>query len=206
MKIKFVLTLLAAIVALPVQAESLVDGSADNGKTRAIVCSACHGPEGNSISPMWPNLAGQNANYLVAQLEAFKSGTRSDPIMSGQAMALSEQDMQDLAVYFETLPAAAQSVADPKLIDRAVALYRGGNMEEGVAACMACHGPTGRGNPAAGYPALNGQHAAYTAKQLADYAAGNRRSDDPVHQMRDIAERLNREDIEALASYMQGLK
>ena len=121
-------------------------------------------------------------------------------------MTLSEQDMQDIAVYFESLPGAAQSVANPKLNDRAVALYRGGNIDTGVAACGACHGPTGRGNPAAGYPALNGQHAAYTAKQLADYAAGTRRSDDPVHQMRDIAERLSKEDIEALASYVQGLK
>lgn len=206
MKTKYPLILLTAFLALPAQAESLVDGSADTGKTRALVCSACHGAEGNSVAALWPNLAGQNANYLVAQLKAFKDGSRSDPVMSAQVMALSEQDMQDLAVYYESLPAAAQAVANPKLVDRAVALYRGGNSAEGIAACGACHGPSGRGNPAAGYPALNGQHAAYTAKQLTDYAAGTRKSDDPVGQMRDVAERLSKQDIEALASYLQGLK
>jgi cytochrome c553 len=195
-----------ALATLQVQADSLVDGSAEAGKARALTCTACHGPEGNSISPMWPNIAGQNAKYLVAQLKAFKEGTRSDPLMTSQAALLSEQDMKNLAVYFESLPAAAQAVADPGKLARATALYRGGKAEEGTAACIACHGPTGRGNPAAAYPALNGQHAAYTAKQLQDYASGTRRSDDPVHIMRDIAERLSNDDIQAVASYMQGLK
>jgi cytochrome c553 len=199
-----------ALLAFPAQAASLVDGSADAGKARAITCTACHGPEGNSNSPVWPNLAGQNANYLVVQLKAFKDGSRSDPLMTSQAMMLSDQDMNNLAVYFESLPTAAQAVADPDLVDRAEALYRGGNAENGVAACIACHGPTGRGNPAAAYPALNGQHSAYTEKQLRDYAAGTRltrkSSKDPARIMRDIAVRLSTEDIQALASYVQGLK
>lgn len=188
------------------QAESLIDGSAEAGKSKAITCTACHGAEGNSMSPLWPNIAGQNANYLLRQMQAFKDGRRSDPLMTSQAMLLTDQVMKDLAVYFESLPGAAQAVANPDHVARAESLYRGGNGAEGVAACIACHGPTGRGNPAAGYPALNGQHAAYTAKQLQDYAAGTRTSDDPTHQMRDIAERLGKEDIEALASYIQGLK
>ena len=195
-----------ALAALQVQANSLVDGSAQAGKARALTCTACHGPEGNSISPMWPNIAGQNAKYLVAQLKAFKEGTRSDPLMTSQAALLSEQDMNNLAVYFESLPAAAQAVADPSKLERARALYRGGNPEVGTAACIACHGPTGRGNPGAAYPSLKGQHAAYTAKQLQDYAAGSRRSNDPAHIMRKIAERLSFDDIQAVASYMQGLK
>ncbi len=209
MKNKFLPILLTAGLALAapqVQAESLVAGSADAGKARAITCTACHGPEGNSISPMWPNIAGQNAKYLVAQLKAFKDGSRSDPLMTSQAALLSEQDMHDLAVYFESLPAASQAVADPGKLASATALYRGGNAEEGAAACIACHGPTGRGNPAAAYPSLKGQHAAYTAKQLQDYASGARRSDDPVHIMRDIAGRLSNDDIQAVASYVQGLK
>jgi cytochrome c553 len=209
MKIKFVPVLLTvgiAIAGLPAQAQSLVDGDIDAGKAKSIVCSACHGAEGNSVSPMWPNIAGQNAKYMVKQLNAFKAGLRSDPLMTSQAMLMSDQDMKDVAVFFESLPAAAQEVADASLIARAEALYRGGNSEEGIAACLACHGPTGRGNPAAAYPALNGQHAAYTAKQLQDYAAGTRKSDDPTHNMRDIAERMSKEDIQALASYMQGLK
>jgi cytochrome c553 len=209
MTIKFSsLYILAGLVlaATNVQAESLVDGSAEAGKARALTCGACHGTAGLSASPMWPNLAGQNAPYLLAQLKAFKSGSRQDPLMTGQAMMLSDEDMADLAVYFESLPAAAQAVADESLLDRGEALYRGGNREDKTSACLACHGPTGRGNPAAAYPALRGQHAAYTAKQLHDFAEGTRTSDGKTHMMRDIAGKLDKEDIAALSSYVQGLK
>lgn len=195
-----------ALVATQVQAESLVEGSADAGQAKALTCTACHGPQGNSTSAMWPNIAGQNAPYLQAQLKAFKDGSRTDPLMTSQAMMLSEQDMADLAVYFESLPAASQSVADTSTVGRGEALYRGGNSETGAAACLACHGPTGRGNPAARYPALQGQHAAYTAKQLNAYAAGDRVTDGKTSIMRDIAARLSKEDIAALSSYMQGLR
>ena len=194
------------LAATQVQAESLVDGSADDGKAKAITCTACHGQAGNSASPMWPNIASQNAPYLLAQLKSFKDGSRKDPLMTSQAMMLSEEDMADLAVYFESLPAAAQSVKDAGSVDRGETLYRGGDNENGVAACMACHGPTGRGNPAAKYPSLRGQHADYTAKQLADYASGARESDGKTRIMRDIAGRLSKEDIAALSSYVQGLK
>ena len=207
-----------ALAALPAQAESLVNGSAEAGKAKALTCTACHGPAGNSSSALWPNIAGQNAPYLLAQLHAFKNSmsadhsktggamSRMDPLMSSQAMLLSEQDMADLAVYFESLPGAAQSVADVSLLARGEALYQGGNKDTGAAACLACHGPSGRGNPAAKYPALNGQHAAYTAKQLQAYAAGTRETDGKTKIMRDIAARLSKEDIEAVASYVQGLK
>jgi cytochrome c553 len=121
-------------------------------------------------------------------------------------MMLSEEDIADLAVYFESLPAAAQSVADSGTVNRGEALYRGGNTDTGAAACLACHGPTGRGNPAAKYPALQGQHAAYTAKQLNDYAVGTRQTDGKTSIMRDIAARLSKEDIAALSSYVQGLR
>jgi len=209
MKIKLVpLFAMAGLVfaGFQAQAESLVEGSAEAGKARALTCTACHGAEGNSANPVWPNLAGQHAGYIQAQLTAFKNGTRQDPLMSSQAMMLSDDDIANLAVYFESLPAAAQAVADPGLIDRGEALFRGGNVDNGVAACLACHGPTGRGNPAAGYPAIQGQHAAYTAKQLQAYADGTRETDGKTRMMRDIASRLSKEDIEALASYVQGLK
>lgn len=195
-----------ALAAFTAQAESLVDGSIDAGKTKSITCNACHGAEGNSANAVWPNIAGQNAPYTLAQLKAFKSGLRQNALMSSQAMMLSEQDMADLAVYFESLPSATQAVADPSLLARGEALYRGGDKEKSVAACLACHGPTGRGNPAAKYPALNGQHAAYTELQLKAYADGTRVSVGPVQMMRDIASRLDDEDIKALASYVQGLK
>ena len=195
-----------ALATTQIHATSLVDGSADAGKARALTCTACHGAEGNSVSPLWPNIAGQNAPYLLAQLQAFKNGSRMDPLMSSQTMMLSEEDMANLAVYFESLPVAAQAVADEGLIDRGEALYRGGNKQEEAAACLACHGPTGRGNPAAKYPALKGQHAAYTSKQLTAYASGARTTDGRTRIMQDIAANLDQDDIAALSSYVQGLK
>lgn len=189
-----------------IQAESLVDGSAEAGKARALACGACHGSEGNSVSPLWPNIAGQNAPYIVAQLQAFKDGSRKDPLMSAQAMMLTDEDMANIAVYFESLPAAAQPVADVSLVESGAALYRGGDKKDEVSACLACHGPTGRGNPAANYPAIQGQHAAYTAKQLNDYASGERTTDGKTRIMRDIAANLNKDDIAALSSYIQGLR
>jgi cytochrome c553 len=195
-----------ALAAVHAQAESLVDGSIDDGKSKALTCTACHGPEGNSANPLWPNIAGQNAPYTVAQLKAFKEGMRQDPLMTSQAMLLEDEDMADLAVYFESLPVAAQAVKNPDTVGRGEGLYRGGNPDSGVSACLGCHGPTGDGNPAAKYPALRGQHADYIAKQLRDYASGTRTSDGKTSIMRDIASRLREEEIDAVASYVQGLK
>jgi len=201
------------LAATQVQAESLVEGSIEAGKARAITCMACHGPEGISVNPLWPNIAGQSATYTASQLTAFRDGAmkaqdaeRHDPLMSPQSLALSDEDIRNLAVYFESLPAPAQAVASPGSVDKGEALYRGGDMDNGTAACLACHGPTGRGNPAANYPALQGQHAVYTAKQLRDYASGARTSDGKTRIMRDIAARLSPADIDALASYVQGLR
>jgi len=195
-----------ALLSATAGAESLVAGSADAGKAKAVTCAACHGADGNSVNPLWPNIAGQAAPYIVAQLQAFKDGKRQNPLMTSQAMLLSEQDMADLAVYFESLPAPAQPVADASLIDKAEALYRGGHVSNQVSACIACHGPAGRGNPAAKYPALKGQHAPYTAKQLRDFASGARVSDGKTRIMRDIAGKLSEDEIVALASYVQGLR
>ena len=209
MKMKFALLFTATSIMLSsaqTQAQSLIDGSADAGKARAITCNACHGAEGNSANPTWPSIAGQNAPYLLAQMKAFKDGTRSDPLMTSQAMLLSDEDMANLAVYFESLPSAAQAIADVSLLDRGESLYRGGNLEDKTSACLACHGPTGRGNPAAKYPALRGQHATYTAKQLNDYKNAARTSDGKNRIMQDIAARLSKDDIAALSSYVQGLK
>jgi len=206
MKSKLVAISLVSVFAIGLaQAESLVEGSADAGKTKSITCGACHGADGNSVNPEWPSIAGQHAPYIVQQLQAFKGGARANPLMTAQAMILSEQDMADLAVYFESLPAAPKAVADPALVDKGEALYKGGDRENSVAACIACHGPGGRGNPAAMYPSIAGQYAVYTAKQLRDYASGSRKSDAPTRVMRDIAARLSEDDIKAVASYVQGL-
>ena len=195
-----------SLAANQAQAESLVEGSVDAGKAKAITCTACHGAEGNSANPLWPNIAGQHASYVQVQLHAFKSGKRNNALMAPQAMMLSDEDIRNLSVYFESLPAAAQAVADPSTVKKAEVLYRGGNPDSGVAACLACHGPTGRGNPAAMYPAIQGQHATYTAQALRDYASGARASADKTQIMRDVASRLSEEEIVALASYVQGLR
>jgi cytochrome c553 len=192
-------------VAPAASAQSLVDGDADAGKAKSITCAACHGAEGNSANPLWPNLAGQHAKYIVNQLGAFKEGKRVNALMSSQAMLLSEDDMANLAVYYESLERATQTVADPDLVDKGEALYRAGNAETGVAACIACHGPKGVGNAAAQYPSLSGQHAAYTEKTLKDYRSGERTSVAGNNAMNMIAAKLTDDEIKALASYVQGL-
>ena len=206
MKKKFVALGLCTLLAGSAFADGIVAGDAEAGKSKAITCGACHGADGNSVNPVWPSLAGQHATYAVAQLQAFKSGTRSDPLMLGQVMSLNDTDMRNLAVYFEGMPAAAKAVADPASVDRGERLYRGGDSDNNSAACIACHGPTGRGNPAAAYPSLKGQYATYTAMQLRAYASGARQSDGPTKVMRDIASSLSEDDIVAVASYIQGLQ
>ncbi len=201
---------LAALLQAPAFAQdgaavSLVDGDAETGKARSTVCAACHGAAGNSANPLWPNLAGQHAKYIVNQLYAFKEGKRVNNLMSAQAMLLSDEDMVNLAVYYEALTPATQTVADPSLVERGEALYRAGKEESGVAACISCHGPKGVGNPAAQYPSLSGQHAAYTEKTLKDYRSGERQSVAGNNAMNEIAAKLTDEDIKALASYVQGL-
>lgn len=187
-------------------ADGLIDGDIQAGKEKAVTCGACHGADGNSVNPVWPSIAGQHPTYIFDQLQAFKSGTRTEPLMLGQTMMLSDEDMRNLAVYFASMPAAAKAVADPSSVDRGERLYRGGDRENKTAACIACHGPTGRGNPSASYPSLKGQYATYNAKQLRAYADGTRKSDGTTRVMRDIAAKLSEEDIVAVSSYIQGLQ
>ena len=204
MKLNFVLfTLLFVLNAAA--AQSLVDGSIENGKAISITCGACHGADGNSINPLWPNLASQHASYSVEQLTAYRDGKRMDSLMVAMSLALSDQDIKDLSVYFESLPSSEKVIADPSSFELGQKLYRGGNSKSGVAACMACHGPAGKGNPAALYPSLNGQGAMYTVKQLNDYASGERVSIGPVQIMQDISKKLTEKEIQAVASYIQGL-
>lgn len=190
-----------------VAGDNLVGGDADAGEAKAAVCAACHGPQGNSVNPIWPKLAGQHAGYTLKQLQAFKLPAEESPrfnaIMYTQAQMLGEQDMLDLAAYFSaqtTQPGAA----DPSLVENGERIYRGGIPEKGVPGCIACHGPAGKGNAAAEYPMIGGQHAAYIVNQLKLYAAGERRTD-PNQMMRNIASEMSKEEMQAVASYIQGL-
>lgn len=182
------------------------EGSAQAGQAKAAVCAACHGADGNSTAnPEWPSLAGQHTVYLERQLQAYRDAQRPDPGMQSFAQSLSEQDMLDIAAYFSAQTITVKG-ADPALVDRGQRIYRGGIPERGIAACIACHGPSGSGNPLAGYPRLSHQHAPYLSATLRAYRSGDRRSDTALNQvMRNVAELLLDDEIEALASYMQGL-
>ncbi|MCC2656556.1 MAG: cytochrome c4 [Panacagrimonas sp.] len=184
---------------------AFLKGDAKAGETKAGACAACHGPAGNSAMPAWPKLAGQGAPYTYAQLKAFKEGKRANPIMQAQAAPLSDQDMQDLAAYFAAQP-AAPGVASKDAVAVAEKLYRAGNAESGVPACAACHGPTGAGNPAAGYPRVGGQHADYNTAQLTAYRKGERKAGANGQIMSEVAAKLTDEEIAALASYLNGLR
>ena len=205
---KSILKFLAIAALLPASAlaESLVEGDAAAGEAKSVTCAACHGQDGNSVNPVWPSIAGQHAKYTMEQLQAFKNGSRSEPLMLGQVMMLSDEDMANLAVYYEGKAAAAKSVSDPSVVDRGERIYRGGDRANTTSACIACHGPTGLGNPAASVPSVKGQYAVYAAQQLRNYASGARTSDGATRVMRDIAATLSEEDIVAVSAYMQGLQ
>lgn len=190
-------------------------GSVEAGATKAAVCTACHGPSGNSVNPEWPSLAGQNAAYVAEQLTMFKTRKRNNPVMQPIVDAVPEEDFADIAAYFAAQTPSGLE-ADPSYWKAGEALYRTGDAARNIPACSACHGPAGQGNAGAGYPALRAQHSVYTAKQLQDYLTGNRYRDpaDPktVHATRNsammstIAARLSPEDIRNLSSYLQGLR
>lgn len=182
-------------------------GDAAAGQAKSAVCVACHSVDGNSVDPLYPKIAGQHAEYIARQLTLFKSGKRQNPIMLGIAMTLSDQDMLDLGAHF-----AAQTVkpdiADEALVPLAQGLYRIGDAKRGIPACMSCHGPTGRGNPAARYPAIASQHGRYTADMLRRFRGGEIHGDAVDvngNLMPQIAAKLSDAEIEALASYIQGL-
>ena len=191
---------------LPVAAQAA--GDAARGEAQAATCIACHGADGaTGLDPSYPNLAGQNEKYLVHQLELIASNERAVPLMAGQLTGKSASDLADLAAYYASLPAKVRRAeGDDEQIAKATKIYKGGIARKGVAACTACHNPSGVGNAQAGFPRINGQPAAYTVAQLTAYRERTRTSDE-AHggMMRDVAEGLTDTEISALADYIQGL-
>jgi cytochrome c553 len=209
----------------PVQTAPLVEkpatwGDAKAGATKAGTCAACHGLDGNPTDPQYPRLAGQSERYVAHQLALFKSGERNTgmaAVMVPYASALSAQDMRDVGAYFATQKPAA-GVADDTVItagpnkdmkfyEVGQRLFHQGDASRGIPACMACHGPAGAGNPGPAYPNVAGQQSAYVQRRLEEYRAGTTTQRDPklFNIMATIAKPLTDEEIQSLASYLQGL-
>jgi cytochrome c553 len=191
-------------ICMTTLAQTPAAGSAEEGQAKSTACIACHGVDGNSANPQWPTLAGQHKPYIAKQLRAFKSGSRKDPLMSPMAVSLSDDDIEDLAAYFSSQKPTGLE-ADPGKVSLGQRLYRGGDTKTGLTACAACHGAEGHGNPLASYPAIRGQHATYLATQLRAYRAGTRTTDQN-QMMRTIASTMSDDQIDALSSYVQGLR
>lgn len=199
---KTLITVIALSMALATSATAA--GNAKAGKAKATNCAGCHGVNGNSTNPAWPKLAGQHANYIAKQLADFKAGKkRSDALMIAQVSGLSKQDMDDLGAYYAE-QTGSQGGTSKELVATGAKLYRGGNKKKGVSACIACHGPTGAGNPAANFPKLSGQHATYVEKAMKDFRSG-KRTNDANKMMQSIAEKMSDKEIKAVASYISGL-
>jgi cytochrome c553 len=194
----------ATISSIIISTAALPAGNAETGASKAVVCQACHGANGNSANPEWPSLAGLGADYIAEQLQNFKDGKRNNPVMMPNAASLSPDDMANLGAYFDGLVNTGLE-ADPSYWQAGEKLYRGGDKARAIPACMACHGPTGRGNQPGKFPALRGQQSVYLAKQLSDYASGARATG-PGDIMPTIAKRLSAEDIRNVSSYVQGLR
>jgi cytochrome c553 len=179
-------------------------GNASAGEAKAAICSACHMMDGNSAVPMWPVLAGQHEQYIRKQVMDFKAEARIDESMAPMVAALSEEDVDDLAAWFSSQTRNIGAPADAEKAAEGERLYRAGDAERGIAACMACHGPNGSGNPLANFPSLSGQHSTYTIKALKDFRDGVR-TNDPSNMMRAVAEKMSDAQIETVAEYIAGL-
>lgn len=201
---RFLFLILFGCIFLPLSVWG--QGKADAGKAKSTTCVACHGPDGNSVAPNWPKIAGQHENYLVKQLVEFRlgeKGPRFDPSMYAMVAHLTDQDIADLAAFYASQP-QTMGKANQQYVSLGEKIYRGGNLQTGVTACMACHGPDGSGNSAAKFPRLSGQHAQYLEMQLQNFRDGKRKNS-TANMMESISHRLSNEEIKAVSSYIEGL-
>ena len=214
----------APVETMPLDASAVAElakakgGDPQAGATKAGACAACHGLDGNATDPaLYPRIAGQSERYIARQLALFKSGERVNAIMLPFATALSAQDMRDIGAYYATQKSGAGIADDTvvaegpnkgmKFYEIGQKLYRSGDASRGIPACMACHSPSGAGNPGPAYPHVGGQSAWYSARRLQEYRTGTTTEKDPAlfNIMHAVAKPLTDEEIQALASYMQGL-
>ena len=206
---------ISALLVMCVVPSVYAVGDAAAGEGKAQTCVACHGGDGNSLAPTFPKIAGLGDKYLFKQLQDIQSGARPILEMTGQLDNMSEQDLADLAAYFASqtmqlsgakeLQVLTNSGAEVDALALGRKIYRAGNPETGVAACMGCHSPTGAGNSPAGYPRLGGQYPEYIEKQLRAFRAGQRVNDGDVMTMRGVARNLTDAELVAVANYIAGL-
>ncbi len=179
-------------------------GDIEAGKTKSAVCAACHGTDGNSTNAAWPSLAGQHASYIYKQLTDFKGGRRNNASMTGMVALLNDEDMKNLAAFYESQQPKAMAF-DGDRIETGESIYRGGITETKVAACMGCHAPSGEGNGPAGWPSLKGQHPEYLVTQLQSFKQGTR-ANDFGKMMRNVVVRMSDEEMKAVAAYIAGIQ
>ena len=195
------------VLSLPVFV-SADEEAIKSGEKKAMLCTACHGVE-NSNNPEWPNLSQQSKKYLVEQLHAFRDGIRNNALMSSQAMGLSDEDINDLASYYNNVKSKRGVLpADDSNIELGQKIYRGGIADRAVPACISCHGPNGLGIDRTGYPKISGQHSIYTLSRLKDYKEGYDDRDSVSKNysiMSSISFKLSNLEMKALSEYLQGL-
>jgi cytochrome c553 len=192
-----------ATSALASEAKGPAKPDLAKGQEKATqVCAACHTADGSRGSPANPILQGQHAEYLVKQLTEFKAGKRQNPVMSGMAAPLTEEDMRNVAAFYNSKQAKPGFAKNKELVLLGEKIYRGGIAAKQVPACAGCHSPTGAGIPAQ-YPRVGGQHSDYTEAQLNGFRAGTR-TNSP--QMVSIAAKMSDKEIKAVADYMAGLR
>lgn len=187
-------------------AADVKQGDAEKGKELSASCAACHGADGNSTNAEWPKLAGQSELYLIKQLTEYRNDKRKNSVMSAMAKAIeSDEDVLHIAAYFSSVEGSPGKAKGAELMAEGESIYRGGIAEAGVAACTACHGPTGAGIPAAKFPKVSGQHAKYSVMQLQAFKL-EERNNDSGKMMRNLAKKMSTAQMEAVAEYMAGLR
>jgi len=206
---KLVMMVLATTIGLTSfanAAEAKKMGDADKGKALSASCAACHGSDGNSTNPEWPKLAGQSEAYLTKQLMEYRNGKRKNAVMNGMAAAIaSDEDVKHIAAYYASVATKPGKAKNKELVAEGESIYRGGIVDAGVAACSACHGPTGSGNPAAKFPKVSGQHATYSLTQLQYFKSGER-NNDTGKMMRNLAKKMSTQQMKSVSEYMAGLR
>jgi cytochrome c553 len=203
-KTRIALLVAACLLAQSALAAVPPTGNPDAGKQKAVACGACHGADGNSLAPTFPKLAGQHASYLYKQMKDVKSGARVIAVMAGQLDAMSDQDLADIAAFYESQK-GTPGVAKEELVALGGTIWRAGIRERGIPACAACHSPTGKGNGPAKYPMLSGQHAEYIASSMRAWRSEERKNDGDSRMMRDVAAHLTDRELEAVSSYASGV-